>query len=547
MSIQSLNSFALHDVAVLGEDARKPGFRDVTTEHTAVPCMTVEGSIPEWLKGTLYRQSGGAFVDDGEKAFLDGLAHLSAFHICDGEVTYSNKFMRSKEFKEFMETGRRTWAITATSSRRDDGWLALAWAKLKEMLPSGQKRINALYSGVNPNVNTFLLSDSTEPSQLRLAASTESNGDVCEFNPQTLDTISTTKTMPVSEGMVVTNAAHWFFDPSTCGGFHVSLNMKFAMAGIKPRFTFSYALWHGSTPPYRQVASHQITSFKYGEFKGLPDKERAAYMHSMAQTENYVVLLLSSKRVSYGKLLSRDFSQGFFGLFESVETPLEFMVYRITKRDPVEVEYVNTFSCQPTEKFMPWHLANSYEDAQGRIVIDTSVNEALQKPTNAAMEMDEKHFMARFYINLETSNVEFARLDSLAKTELEFPNINPLFHMKPHHHIYAVEYPLVPGSGIVHIQSERPDQAPTRLEGVSAREIAGEPVFVPRPGGIDELDGVVLVEVLDTEANESHLLICEVSHQRFAIQAKIKSPIPGNLGLHSTWVDHASVSLTSKF
>ncbi|GBG34098.1 Carotenoid cleavage dioxygenase 8, chloroplastic [Hondaea fermentalgiana] len=525
----------------------RAGPRDVEEEHTKTPCKKApdSGPVPAWISGSVYRQSGGAFLDDAPTAFLDGLAHISAYHFDNGAVTYSNKFMRTAMYDTFVKTGRRTWGGTATAPSTGPSMIEQTWQKIKALFGSSS---GPVYSSFNPNVNTVLLSDGTGAGGLRLAASTENDGTACEFDPVTLDTLGAAPRLAKTKDTVITTAAHYFVDPETHGGFHVSLDLDWHMSGVKPKFTFSYVLWHGASPPYREVGRHELTTFRWGEADRCSVKERAAYMHSMAQTENYVVLFLSSKRVCYEQLLKRDFSRGFFGLFQSVETPLEFMVFRIKDKRSLALEYVDTIACPAPDCYMVWHLANCFEDDEGCIVIDAAASKNAKHDASDALVMKEPHTVMNFRINLVARTAHVRELCSGSPQQYEFPNINPRFHMKPNRHIFALEFPLVPGAGIVHIKRDAPPhEAPRRLEGFKSTEIAGEPVFVPRPGSTDELDGVVLVEVLDVEKNSSRLLICVATEENFRVEASIEAPIPGNIGLHSTWVDHASTQLAAKF
>jgi carotenoid cleavage dioxygenase-like enzyme len=59
---------------------------------------------------------------------------------------------------------------------------------------------------------------------------------------------------------------------------------------------------------------------------------------------------------------------------------------------------------------------------------------------------------------------------------------------------------------------------------------AGEPVFVPRPGGTEEDDGVVLSVVLDAEAGRSFLLILDAATFQEVGRAAAPHPIP--FGFH---------------
>mmetsp|Transcript_19110 Transcript_19110/g.31310 ORF Transcript_19110/g.31310 Transcript_19110/m.31310 type:complete len:196 (+) Transcript_19110:227-814(+) len=195
-----MNGFHLHDSYVV---SRPFGLKDVQAEHTKTECEVVDGVVPEWILGSVYRQSGGAFLGEDKHAFLDGLAHINSYKFTgDGRVLFSNKFMRTKQFKTFADTGKRTWGGTV-----ENGKELTVFQKLVTFFSTST--VDSRYDGVNPNVTTWLISDPEE--SVRLAAVTEATGEVCEFDPETLDTIKTVPMLPNQPGMVVTNAAHWFF------------------------------------------------------------------------------------------------------------------------------------------------------------------------------------------------------------------------------------------------------------------------------------------------------------------------------------------------
>jgi len=69
------------------------GFHSLTTEvHDHYP--TVEGTIPEWLSGTLVR-NGPARFEAGDRRvnhWFDGLVMLRRYAFTDGRLRYSNRF-----------------------------------------------------------------------------------------------------------------------------------------------------------------------------------------------------------------------------------------------------------------------------------------------------------------------------------------------------------------------------------------------------------------------------------------------------------------------
>ena len=94
------------------------GFETLESE-ISLDSLPVEGSIPEWLAGTLIR-NGPAKYEAGEKRFrhwFDGLAMLHRFGFAGGEVSYANRFLRSNAYRE-AEEGRISYREFATDPCR---------------------------------------------------------------------------------------------------------------------------------------------------------------------------------------------------------------------------------------------------------------------------------------------------------------------------------------------------------------------------------------------------------------------------------------------
>lgn len=67
----------------------------------------VRGTIPTWLTGALVRVGPGRFEcgDTPLNHWFDGQGLLHRFHIEAGQVTYSNKFVRSDSYADSLEHG----------------------------------------------------------------------------------------------------------------------------------------------------------------------------------------------------------------------------------------------------------------------------------------------------------------------------------------------------------------------------------------------------------------------------------------------------------
>ncbi|MGZ4113263.1 MAG: carotenoid oxygenase family protein, partial [Tumebacillaceae bacterium] len=131
------------------------GFQNLMQEVN-VSSLPVQGTIPAWLTGNLFRNGPALFsLEGGAKThWFDGLAMIHKFAFQDGRVAYSNRFLRTDAFKKAMETGQLGGAFGN----------------------SGGGKIG----GVNPNVHIAEIAD-------RLVAMTEAPAFV-EFDAHSLHT-----------------------------------------------------------------------------------------------------------------------------------------------------------------------------------------------------------------------------------------------------------------------------------------------------------------------------------------------------------------------
>src|SRR5262250_1849724 len=91
------------------------GFTNLEKESDATR-LPVTGEIPKWLAGTLLR-NGPALFDTERRSFrhwFDGQAMVHRFAISDGEVTYTNRFLRTEAYRAVRERGRISYVEFAT-------------------------------------------------------------------------------------------------------------------------------------------------------------------------------------------------------------------------------------------------------------------------------------------------------------------------------------------------------------------------------------------------------------------------------------------------
>jgi len=518
------------------------GFRDITEVYCGFPCEVTGGKIPEFLQGHYFKQSGAAFDSGVETAQLDGLAGITSFKI-DGEnnkVLYSSTILKQQDSRDYLEShGRlRNWVGTASAGGSSTSSATIGdkfrgWAhKLSDFFTGGDP---TLYRSINPNVVVWKLTDPSDHSLVYPAAMTEAEGTVLRFDKDTLESVGPVSTIKpeTPKTMVITTPAHYFEPIASAnargGPYHVALEM--AQEGFfPPTFHFSYAIYSGSVAPFRRVTAKPLASFSYMDRAKQPLDKRPGYMHCYAQTTNYLVLFASRQRLNYSKLLGRDFSNGFFGLFDPEDVPLEFIVFKINREDVSkdELEYVGTYS-NPELKRHVWHMSNSFEDDEGRIVIDASGTNKLGK--------EAESYMTRYVVDLTAKSVKAMKLGGDAYA-LEFPQINPLANFSEYRYSYALS---VPSDGLntclAKVDVTTGEVVATAYPG--KRHLLGEPVFVPRNrtyGRLtkeEEEDGVILQAVTDAAAGpEGASWLAILDPKDLSEICRVVSPQIINAGLH---------------
>ena len=506
------------------------GYRDVDEEHSDVLCAPIRGKVPEWLLatgGAIYRQSGGAFAE--HHGFLDGLAHVSAFRMggSGAGVRYTNKFVRQKHYQDWRATGRRGWGGTAVATDEEGGpgIVTRALKRLAVAVGLAEGSDPNLYAdGANPNVNIWRLDGGAV-----VAAATENDACVARMDGQALADLGVARLLEGHDA--ITSPAHFFESGAEGGAYHVALVMKMKARFGPPSFTFKLGFFRGNGDggrPFEHIHSRELTTFQWGEQGEQPLASRPSYMHSVAETDNYIVVLQGNSRLDYARLVARDFSQGFFGLFDSEDVPFEFWVYRIDEDGSLHhVADVVDAGGAPCHI---WHLANAFERVDGdgntSIVIDASVAPNL---------VDEDGRLVRFTIDLANGGVTRQPVARATDPQAEFLNVNPAYLKKEARYVYALGgMPYSDGSFLLKADADDATAAGERRWGPHPGHWPSEPVFVPRPGGADEDDGVLLSVVIDsTGEGASYLLVLDGA--TLDEVARVAAPHVVNVGLHAHW------------
>jgi carotenoid cleavage dioxygenase len=192
------------------------------------------------------------------------------------------------------------------------------------------------------------------------------------------------------------------------------------------------------------------------------------------------------------------------------------------------------------------HLANAYEDALGRIVVEgpavgrdgwqRSWNWWTGAPGRGAEPTSESR-ARRWTVDLAAGNVSEETIDDLT---VEFPTINEAYTGREHRYRYALSFPDDQGIGnhtLVKYDRRTQDR---QLLPVGNSQLPSEAVFVPAEAAADEDAGYLLTVVSDLNSDSSRLLVLDASDLSLPPVATVLLPRRVPAMIHGSWIADAA-------
>jgi beta,beta-carotene 9',10'-dioxygenase len=454
------------------------GFSETPSE-ISLDSLPVQGSLPEWLAGTLVRNGPGTFRigEQSYRHWFDGLAMLHKFSFAGGRVSYANKFLETKSYQSAREAGRITYSEFATDPCCD------LFA-----------RVMAVF---NPKIT-----DSAKVNIARIAqrylALAETPIQV-EFDIDTLKTVGVFNYEDRIVGQMTT--VHPQFDPQTSSTYNVVTRYN--------------ALSHYNL--YR--IDSQGSTARFGSVPVI----KPAYLHSFGMSPNYIILSEFPLVVNSINLL--------LWLKPYIENfrwePQRGTPFTIVNRHTGKI--AGRFECDP---FFAFHHVNAFE-REGELLVD------LVAYDNA--DIIQSYYLNR--LNDGQSELPFGTLrryrlplsqrrgrvieETLSDACMELPRFDyeRLNMNGDYRYVYACGIHPSKRSGFYN-QIVKLDIATRSTQ--SWHEpgcYPGEPVFVGRPGRSAEDDGVLLSVVLDAARGTSFLLVLEAHSLEELARAEVPHPI----------------------
>jgi torulene dioxygenase len=127
---------------------------------------------------------------------------------------------------------------------------------------------------------------------------------------------------------------------------------------------------------------------------------------------------------------------------------------------------------------------------------------------------------------------------TLPQSQIELPVVAPSVYSKPYRYVYGItrirpdEHRTVT-DGIIKLDMSSPSPWSTRKFWSKQDHTPSEPVFIPRPNGKDEDDGVLLSIVLDDRAMRSSMVIIDAKEMKEVARAEMEVVFP--IGFHGVW------------
>ena len=442
-----------------------------------VESLPISGRIPDWLGGTLLRNGPARFEVGSEhyRHWFDGLAMIHRFTIGSGAVSYANRFLQTPAFLEAERTGHIVCAEFGTSPKRS------ALARLHALVHEPES--------ANANVNIV-------PFAGDFLALTETPNPIA-FDGRTLETKGVRRYDDQVGGQMLT--AHTLYDRARRATFNV-------VTELGRSSSYKFVRIEDGTMRRTVVATIKV--------------DRPAYLHAFSMTESSLIL------AEYPYVVRPlDLALRIKPFIENYRwEPARGTRFHVVRKDGGT--YEGSFSAAAMFAF---HHINAYDEA-GSIVVDIAAYddaaivddfslERMRRPGSAI----QRGSFRRYRLVPGESD---ARVETIATEATELPRIANASIGRPYRFAYGLDVP----NGIFDRLVKVDAQARNVTSWGEPGTYLGEPVFVARPEGRDEDDGVVLCVALDGAAQHSDLLVLDARNLEELARAAVPQHIP--FGFH---------------
>lgn len=489
-------------------------FAPVRHEQDSPPLDILQGAIPAELRGTHYSMSPAPRfppLNPGLYHWFDGDGMIDAFHIEDGRVTHSNRWVRTAKLALEERAGHALFGGTRdfATSTSVEGWRSLGFSaadllRLRVQGLLGKRPTDDQIARILPATNR------SNTSILMMAGRllTLLEGFAAhEIDPRSLATIGPFDfggaIDPFKGGMV----AHPKIEPGT-GTIYT-----FGYWKGQPGLTYHVLGGDGSSrlvrdieTPYRAPMHDFSVTASRAIFYHLP-----AVLHVDDASDQDPIRWQPSRGARIGVVL-RD--------------------------DPAAP--VRWYEIPPCYVF---HQMNAFDDGDA-IVLDVvrysrvTLFDGGGESPNARPEEYPPGMLVRLRLDLGTGRVSESLLDD---APCEFPVVDPRFAMRAHRYGWVVaRRGLTCGRGIMNAIGRVDFQTgEVRYRVLGRSSYVNEALFIPRSDDAAEGDGYLITTAYHADEGVSDLLILDATdlEREPVAVARTRQRVP--YGFHGTWVPAA--------
>ncbi|XP_054479186.1 beta,beta-carotene 15,15'-dioxygenase [Anoplopoma fimbria] len=500
-------------------------------EESPVPCKAeVKGSIPSWLQGTLLRNGPGIFSvgDTNYDHWFDGMALMNSFAIKDGEVSYSSRFLRSDTYKANMAANRIVVSEMGTMAYPD---------------PSKNFIVKAI-TFLNHTVPDF--TDNGASNFIKYGkdyyATSETNY-IRKIDPvtlETLDKVDYMKYLPVN-----LSSSHPHYDKE---GNAYNIGTSIAEKAKTKYILFKVPAVSEKDKDMNVPALKNVEVICTVPCRSL---FTPSYYHSFGITDNYFIFIEQPLKLDILKMATaylRGVNWASCLKFCPEENTLIHLIDRKTGKE-VETKYY-------TGAMVVYHHVNAFED-DGHVIVDVIAYKdnslydmfylsKLKESSSFRDDSYSKPSYKRFALPVESDKgaavgddlvkLKYTTASAVKEKEgklicqaevccegFELPRMNYDINGKKHRFVYgnSVEESALTKE-IAKFDTETKEKIYWREDNCSP----SEPVFIPRPNGESEDDGVVLASVINSNPGQScFILILDGRTFKEVARAYVNTPL----------------------
>ncbi len=466
--------------------------KSVTQEYANIELPLVAGNIPEALQGTLFRNGNGRFEHQGVKYdhLFDGDGMIAAFRFKNGKVTYSNRYVRTKEFEAEEQRGKMLYRSFGTN------------------LPGGFSK-NLLRMRFKNAANTSLVYHAG-----KLLALWE-GGLPHEIDPETLATLSRYDYNGVLQNSF--SALDKVIFPELSFSAHPKIHPE---TGVLYNF--------GTVPGLK----HRLVLYKI-EPNGKAAIEQVITMPGMTFAHDFI-LTQQHKKIFFLPPVEFNIVRTFVGL----DTPVGSI--RVNKKKKTTILIVDNQKLKriETDFGFIFHYAGGYEEDENTLVIDAPVlpDFPTAKEMKSFLKGKEvgvpKGILTRHRIHMDTGKVE---KEILSDHYCELGEIHPEKTGQFYDYFWSMAgAPNEKTELLTGIQKVAVQEKTTTYRSIYPC-LPSEPVFVPHPNATKEDEGWILILKFNPEQLQTTLVIMDGSDLTPLAELKLPHNIP--LGFHGLWMD----------